>query len=197
MLSWHIPYLLIIFQQDIKHVGACEVQSTSSPQKKLRYDMKLCLHVSGQSNFLTMGLVFRNQNGVTLNCLIIPIGKLMNISCIKVMQAITINIYQDVDEIKVAIQIRLGATFNQIPLKICQIQPRSIIEKQMNLTNFISDYFTEEPKAEPNACFSPEVIFIHIGITLDVTLFLSLTTIYKSAMSRFYVYLNNSYLVEN
>jgi len=60
---------------------------------------------------------------ITLNCLIVPIGKLMNIPCIKVMQSITINRGRGYSgELETAIQSRLGAPFNQIPLKICIIQ---------------------------------------------------------------------------
>ncbi|PKY60369.1 hypothetical protein RhiirA4_483998 [Rhizophagus irregularis] len=55
---------------------------------------------------------------ITLNCLIVPIGKLMNIPCIKVMQAITIE------------------------------KVRSNNEKVMDRCANISDYFTEKPKAE-------------------------------------------------
>ncbi len=56
--------------------------------KKLRYvyiKSYICIEASF---FLTIDLVFRNQNNhenITFNYLIIPIGKLMNISCIKVM----------------------------------------------------------------------------------------------------------------
>ena len=85
---------------------------------------------------------------ITLNCLIVPIGKLMNIPCIKVMQAITIYKYDDFSNFKDVIKSRLREPFDQIPLKICQIQHGSVIEKQMDPANCISDIFTEEPKAE-------------------------------------------------
>src|ERR1051325_6463181 len=86
---------------------------------------------------------------ITLNCLIIPIGKLMNIPCIKVMQAITIHKNEGYIELQTAIQSRLGAPFNSIPLRICIIQAGSVIEKEMDgYDNSISDYFTENPKAE-------------------------------------------------
>ena len=51
-------------------------------------------NASGPSNFLTIGFlhlgVEMDDNNITINCLIVPIGKLMNIPCIKVMQSITI-----------------------------------------------------------------------------------------------------------
>ena len=59
---------------------------------------------------------------ITLNCLIVPIRKLMNIPCIKVMQAITIHKHDGTSELEAAIQSRLGAPFNHIPLKIRIIQ---------------------------------------------------------------------------
>ena len=85
---------------------------------------------------------------ITLNCLIVPIGKLMNIPSIKVMQSITISISGDATELQTAIQSRLGAPFNQIPLKICIIQAGSTIEREMDMYKDFIDIFTEEPKAE-------------------------------------------------
>ena len=60
-----------------------------------------------------------DDNNITINYLIVPIGKLMNISYIKVMQSITIGRDRGYNEFETAIQSRLGASFNQIPLKIC------------------------------------------------------------------------------
>ncbi|CAG8646022.1 1258_t:CDS:2 [Acaulospora morrowiae] len=74
--------------------------------------------------------------------------KLMNTPCIKVMQAIRIHIQDDFSELEDAIKSRLGEPFDQIPLKICQIQHGSPNEKQMDPVKFISDIFTEEPKPE-------------------------------------------------
>ena len=67
---------------------------------------------------------------ITLNCLIVPIGKLMNIPCIKVMQAITIRNYEGASKIEAIIQSRLETPFNNIPLKICIIQAGSVIERK-------------------------------------------------------------------
>ena len=64
------------------------------------------------------------------------------------MQAITIYKYNDFSNFEDAIKSRLGEPFVQIPLKIYQIQHGSVIEKQMDPANCISDIFTEEPKAE-------------------------------------------------
>jgi len=44
---------------------------------------------------------------ITLNCLIVPIGKLMNIPCIKVMQSITIYKASTYRELETVIQSRL------------------------------------------------------------------------------------------
>jgi hypothetical protein len=55
---------------------------------------------------------------IALNCLIVPIGKLINIPCIKVMQSITIGRGKRYSDLETAIQSRLGVPFNQIPLKI-------------------------------------------------------------------------------
>ncbi len=82
---------------------------------------------------------------ITLNCLIVPIGKLMNIPCIKVMQSITIGRDRGYNELETA---RLGAPFNQIPLKICIVQAGSSIEMKMDIHDDFIDIFTEEPKAE-------------------------------------------------
>ncbi|UZO04166.1 uncharacterized protein OCT59_024558 [Rhizophagus irregularis] len=72
---------------------------------------------------------------ITLNCLIVPKGDLMNISFIKVMQAITISSSNHVSDLETVIQDRLGAPFNNIPLKICKIHPGSVTEMQ-NALNF-------------------------------------------------------------
>ena len=87
---------------------------------------------------------------ITLNCLIVPIGKLMNIPCIKVMQSITILKADSYRELETVIQSRLGAPFNKIPLKICIIQAGSVIEKEMDVYDTFDEIFTftEEPKAE-------------------------------------------------
>ena len=88
------------------------------------------------------------DENITLNCLIVPIGKLMNIPCIKLIQVITIHKNEGYSELEAVIQSRLEAPFNNIPLKICIIQAGSDIEKQMGGYDEISDIFTEEPKAE-------------------------------------------------
>src|SRR3954469_10453915 len=87
---------------------------------------------------------------ITLNCLIVPIGKLMNIPCIKVMQSITIYKAGTYRELETVIQSRLGAPFNKIPLKFCIIQAGSDIEKEMDGYDTFDEIFTstEEPKAE-------------------------------------------------
>ena len=90
-----------------------------------------------------------DDNNITLNCLIVPIGKLMNIPCIKVMQSITIRRGGNCSDLETVIQSRLGAPFNQIPLKICIIQAGSVIEREMDGYDQFSEIFTfdEEPKA--------------------------------------------------
>ena len=82
---------------------------------------------------------------ITLNCLIVPIGKLMNIPCVKVMQTITVEKDESYIMLESTIQSRLGV---EIPLKLCIIQAGSNSEKVMDSSTPISDYFTEEPKAE-------------------------------------------------
>ena len=109
-------------------------------------------NASGPSNFLTIGFlhlgVEMDDNNITINCLIVPIGKLMNIPCIKVMQSITIRRSGNYSDLETAIQSRLGAPFNQIPLKICIIQAGSTIEGEMAMNEDFIDIFDEEPKAE-------------------------------------------------
>ena len=87
---------------------------------------------------------------ITLNCLIIPIGKLMNIPGIKVIQTIVVRKYDSPSELEAEIQSRLGASFNKIPLKFCIIQAESGIEKEMDGYDTFDEIFTstEEPKAE-------------------------------------------------
>ncbi len=89
-----------------------------------------------------------DDNNITINCLIIPIGKLMNIPCIKVMQSITIHRGGRYSDLETAIQSRLEAPFNKIPLKICIIRAESVIEMEMDTHEDFIDIFTEEPKAE-------------------------------------------------
>ena len=111
-------------------------------------------NASGPSNFLTIGFlhlgVKMDDNNITINCLIVPIGKLMNIPCIKVMQSITIRRGGCYNDLETAIQSRLGAPFNKIPLKFCIIQAGSGIEKEMDGYDQFSEIFSfdEEPKAE-------------------------------------------------
>src|SRR5205814_6398512 len=104
-------------------------------------------NASGPSNFLTIGFlhlgVEMDDNNITINCLIVPIGKLMNIPCIKVMQSITIGRGRGYSELETAIQSRLGAPFNQISLKIC-IQAGSTIEREMDMHKDFIDIFDEE-----------------------------------------------------
>ena len=88
------------------------------------------------------------NNSITINCLIVPIGKLMNIPCIKVMQSITIGRGGRYSDLETAIQSRLGAPLNKIPLKICIIRAGSVIEMEMDMHEDFIDIFTEEPKAE-------------------------------------------------
>ena len=93
-------------------------------------------NVSRLSNFLTIGFlhlgVKMDDNNITINCLIVPIGKLMNIPCIKVMQSITIRRGGHYSDLETAIQSRLGVPFNKIPLKICIIRAESVIEMEMD-----------------------------------------------------------------
>ena len=109
-------------------------------------------NASGPSNFLTIGFlhlgVKMDDNNITINCLIVPIGKLMNIPCIKVMQSITIRRGGCYNDLETAIQSRLGAPFNKIPLKICIIRAGSVIEMEMDMHEDFIDIFDEEPKAE-------------------------------------------------
>src|SRR5437763_9807189 len=69
-----------------------------------------------------------SNNNITINCLIVPIGKLMNIPCVKVMQAITVEKDECYSFLEAIIQSRLGV---DIPLKICIIQAESNNEKVM------------------------------------------------------------------
>src|SRR5688572_20593652 len=87
---------------------------------------------------------------ITLNYLIVPIGKLMNIPCIKVMQSITIFKAGSYRELETVIQSRLGVPFNKIPFKFCIIQAGSGIEKELKGYDLFDEIFTstEEPKAE-------------------------------------------------
>ena len=90
---------------------------------------------------------------IILNCLIVPIGKLMNISDIKVIQSIMVRKHEGSSKLKAEIQSRLGAPFNKIPLKFCIIQAGSVIEREMDVYvvyDQFSEIFTfdEEPKTE-------------------------------------------------
>ena len=55
---------------------------------------------------------------ITLNCLIVPIGKLMNIPCVKVMQAIRVEKDENYIMLEATIQSRLGV---EIPLPLFPI----------------------------------------------------------------------------
>ncbi|GES82062.1 hypothetical protein GLOIN_2v1765706 [Rhizophagus clarus] len=64
------------------------------------------------------------------------------------MQAITINSSSHVSALETAIQDRLGPPFNNIPLRICQIHPGSVVERPMDPQTPISSFFPEEAKAD-------------------------------------------------
>jgi len=85
---------------------------------------------------------------ITLNCLIIFIGKLINILYIKIIQVIIIYNYESASKIEAIIQSKLKIPFNNIPLKICIIQAKSIIKKEMDMYNEIFEFFTEISKAK-------------------------------------------------
>ena len=59
-----------------------------------------------------------DDNNITINYLIVPIRKLMNIPCVKVMQAITVEKDECYSFLEITIQSRLAV---EIPLKICII----------------------------------------------------------------------------
>ncbi|GES82894.1 hypothetical protein GLOIN_2v1587390 [Rhizophagus clarus] len=63
------------------------------------------------------------------------------------MQAITINSSSHVSTLETAIQNRLDPPFNNIPLRICQIHPESVVERLMDPQTPISSFFPEEAKA--------------------------------------------------
>src|ERR1044071_2616278 len=87
---------------------------------------------------------------IILNCLIVSIGKLMNIPGIKIIQLIMVHKHKGSSKLEAEIQSRLGAPFNKIPLKFCIIQAESIIEREMELYDQFSEIFSfdEETKAE-------------------------------------------------
>ena len=64
------------------------------------------------------------------------------------MQSITIGRGGRYSDLETAIQSRLGAPFNKIPLKICIIWAESVIEIKMDMHEDFIDIFDEEPKAE-------------------------------------------------
>ena len=57
--------------------------------------------------FLYLGIEMTDKN-IILNCLIVSIGKFMNIPCIKVIQVIAVCKYEGPNEFQTAIQSRLG-----------------------------------------------------------------------------------------
>jgi hypothetical protein len=74
--------------------------------------IKVCICFFMRAVFSPRALYLGNEmtfKKITLNCLIVPIGKLMNIPCIKVMQAITINIrHDDFSELEAVIKADWG-----------------------------------------------------------------------------------------
>jgi hypothetical protein len=133
--------------QKIRYVYAREGSSGTS------YAYVLAPSDMGAS-FFHYGLLYlgikMSYDTIALNCLIIPIGKLMNIPGIKVIQAIVVRKHEGARYIKAEIQSRLGAPFNKIPLKICIIQAGSVNEREMDMYDQFSEIFSfdEEPKAE-------------------------------------------------
>src|SRR5207302_10728002 len=102
-------------------------------------------NASGPSNFLTIGFlhlgVEMDDNNITLNCLIVPIGKLMNIPCIKVMQSITIRRSGNYSDLETAIQSRLGAPFNQI-----QFKPEALLKGKWTCMRILSIFLMRNLK---------------------------------------------------
>ena len=64
------------------------------------------------------------------------------------MQSITIRRGGHYSDLETAIQSRLGAPFNKIPLKIYISWAGSVIEMEMDMHEDFIDIFTKEPKAE-------------------------------------------------
>uniref|UniRef100_U9SFL1 Crinkler family protein n=1 Tax=Rhizophagus irregularis (strain DAOM 181602 / DAOM 197198 / MUCL 43194) TaxID=747089 RepID=U9SFL1_RHIID len=96
---------------------------------------------------------------ITLNCLIVPIGKLMNIPCVKVMQAITVEKDESYIMLEATIQSRLGV---EIPLKLCIIQAGSNSEK--NLAQLESAFQTNKKKRTADQAFRNDYFDYLYGI---------------------------------
>src|SRR5687767_1179510 len=110
--------------------------------------------LEGPSEFFLLWALYlgikMSYDTIILNCLIVPIGKFMNISGIKVIQSIMVRKHEGSSKLEAEIQSRLEAPFNKIPLKFCIIQVRSVIERKMKLYDQFSEIFSfdEETKAE-------------------------------------------------
>lgn len=76
---------------------------------------------------------------ITLNCRIVSNDLLCD-------RSITIDRGQAVSALETAIQNNLGASFNEVPLKIRQIHPSSANERLMQSQTLISVYFTGQPE---------------------------------------------------
>ncbi|GBC34832.1 uncharacterized protein OCT59_023286 [Rhizophagus irregularis] len=92
------------------------------------------------ASFLIMCLVFRNRNELRKNHSQLSYRSYRNIPCTKVIQSITIYIYGEFREIEAEIKRRLGEPFDEIPLKICQIQHGNVIEKQMDPNTWFHNF---------------------------------------------------------
>src|ERR1043165_1012243 len=100
-------------------------------QNKVCICQKLCMY---RNEFFSPWVLYlgikMSYDTIILNCLIVPIGKLMNIPGIKVIQSIMVRKHKGSSKLEAKIQSRLGTPFNKIPLKFCIIQAGSVIERE-------------------------------------------------------------------
>ncbi|RGB21313.1 hypothetical protein C1646_778389 [Rhizophagus diaphanus] len=82
---------------------------------------------------------------ITLNCLIVPVGDLIDVPCNEVKQTITIARSQTVGALESAIRFELRTN---TPLSIRQIHPGSVNERPMQSQTPISHYFNGEQELQ-------------------------------------------------
>ncbi|CAG8611609.1 11296_t:CDS:2, partial [Gigaspora rosea] len=109
----YASYLLNCFQQDIKHVIVCG-SSANFPAKIIK---ETCYTMTDDND--------NNGIDITLNCLIVPIGNLIDIPSNQVVQTITINTRQ-------------------------KIHPGTVIERTMDSQAYISEFFNNQSQPRAN-----------------------------------------------
>ena len=94
--------------------------------------------------------VDNNGIDITLNCLIVPIGRFFDLPSNQVAQTVTINTRQRVSALEKAIRGQLEPPFDKIYVTVREICRGIGKERPMDFRDYISDYFNNQSQLRAN-----------------------------------------------